>query len=178
MKKMIATFFTAYLLSLPAFAQPGLEKITLPDNKLEMLVPKGFSRVTDALLSVEYPEAGYKPSWAIAGEESNVSLAYSNTNESVDDNAIPGFTDKLIKEQKVNRKDFKLVDDGILLVDGKNIGYIKFMSRVKDEKIFHFMFYISVAERLVLFSFDCPKRLRKKWESKAEEMAGSLRLLP
>jgi hypothetical protein len=74
-------------------------------------------------------------------------------------------------------KDFKLLDDGILLQGGKNIGYIKFSLRGAAQKLFNYMFYISIGDELLLFSIEYPRKLRKSWEPTAERMATSLRVL-
>ena len=104
-------------------------------------------------------------------------LAYNFTSSAIDDNGIPAFTDKMLAVLKTNRKDIEFIDDGILLQEGKNIGYIKFISQAKDQKVFNYMFYISMDNRLLLFTFNCISKLRKKWEAKADEMVASLRLV-
>lgn len=176
MKNFISLFIVVLLFNLPGFAQ--MEKIPLLDNKLELMVPKAFTRIPEDKLQLKYPGSRYTPHWAITGEDSKVSLYYSYTNETVDDNGIPGFTDKLIADLKAGSQNFKLLDDGILLQDGKNIGYIKFTSRERDQYVFDYMFYMSLEDRLLLFNFNCTKKLKKKWESRAEEIAASLHLLP
>lgn len=175
MKKIIALCTLAITLCLQGFAQNGLEKIIL-DSKLEILVPTGFTRMKRKMFTTYSSVDKRKPSWAITYDNGKVVLSCTFTEKKVDDNSIPAFTDQLIAELKASKNDFKLADDGILLQDGKNIGYIKFMSRVKAQKIFNYMFYNSLEERLVLFILECPKKLREKWEVKADEMAASLRL--
>jgi hypothetical protein len=177
MKKIIALSILAISFCLQCFAQNEVEKINL-DDKLEIFVPKGFTAFRMDKLHSRYPGVLRSPIFMISYDDGKVLASGTHTEQKVDDNGIPAFTDKLIAELKTSVKDFKLLDDGIILKDGKNIGYIKFISQVKDQKTFNYMFYISLEERLVLFSFDCPKKLRKKWEAKAEEMAASLHLLP
>jgi hypothetical protein len=174
MKKIIALCTLFVILGFPGSAQ--VEKIIL-DYKLEILVPNGFTPFSMDMLESRYPGILRRPIWIISYENKKVFASCTHTEKKVDDNGIPAFTDELITNLKAGMKDFKLVDDGILLKDGKNIGYIKFISQEKGQKTFGYMFYISLEEKLVLFSFDCPKKLRKKWETKSEEMATSLHLL-
>ena len=175
MKKNISLWTLGIILCLQGFAQ--VEKIIV-DSKLETSVPKGFTPFSMDKRKSRHPGVLPNPLWLISYENGKVFASCTYTNKKVDDNGIPAFTDELIGELKASTKDFKLIDDGILLQEGKNIGYIKFRSQVEDQKIFNYMFYISLEERLVLFSFDCPKKLRKKWESKARDVAASLKLLP
>ncbi len=161
---------------LPVFSQIQLEKISLLDNKVTILAPKGFTKMTEEMLAVKYPAGANKPQWVLTDKDATVNLTYNYTSSKIDDNDIPGFTDEMLTVLKTNRKDIEFIDDGILLQDGKNIGYIKFISQAKDQKVFNFLFYISVDNRLLLFTFNCISKLRKKWEVSADEMAASLRL--
>ncbi len=162
--------------SLHCFSQIELLKISLLDNKVTLLAPKGFTKMTEEMLAIKYPAGANKPQWVLTDEDATVNLAYNYTSSTIDDNGIPSFTDQMLAVLKTNKKDIKFIDDGILLKDGKNIGYIKFISQARDQKVFNFLFYISVDDRLLLFSFNCIEKLRIKWELKADEMAASLRL--
>ena len=135
MKKIIALCTLAITLCLQGFAQNGLEKIIL-DSKLHILVPTGFTRMERKMFTTYSSVDKRKPWWAITYDNGKVVLSCTSTEKKVDDNSIPAFTDQLIAELKASMDDFKLADDGILLQDGKNIGYIKFISQMKDQKTF------------------------------------------
>ena len=158
------------------FSQIELLKISLLDNKVTILAPKGFTKMTEEMLALKYPVSANKPQWVLTDKDGAVNLAYHYTSTAMDDNGIPAFTDEMLALLKTNRKDIEFIDDGILLEDGKNIGYIKFTSQAEDQKNFNFLFYISIDNRLLLFTFNCISKLRKKWEASADKMAGSLRL--
>ena len=177
MKKLISLFIAFFILCFDGYSQIILEKISLLDNKVTILAPKSFTKMTEEMLAIKYPAGANKPQWVLTDEDGTVNLAYNYTNSAIDDNGIPAFTDQMLAVLKTNREDIKFIDDGILLKEGKNIGYIKFISQAKDQKVFNYMFYISLDNRLLLFSFNCIEKLRKKWEVKADEMAASLRLL-
>ncbi len=174
--KRILLVICVLCVGLAGFSQTELEKISLLDNKVTIFAPKGFTKMTEEMLAIKYPAGANKPQWVLSDEDATVNLAYNYTTYKIDDNGIPGFTDEMLTVLKTNRKDIEFIDDGILLQDGKNIGYIKFISEAKDQKVFNFLFYISVDNRLLLFTFNCINRLRKKWEASADEMAASLRL--
>jgi len=176
MKKTLSVLMATLLLSFACFSQIVLENISVLDNKIALLAPKGFTQMTDEMVAVKYPNNANKPNWVLSDEDGKVNLAYSFTKTELDDNGIPGFTDELITGLKANRKDIRFIDDGILLQDGKNIGYIKFISQAKDQKVFNYFFYISVDNRLLLFNFNCINKWRDKWETKAEEIANSIRV--
>ena len=176
MKKIFPVLIATLLINIAGFSQIVLENISLLDNKVTLLAPKGLTQMTEEMVAVKYPDHANKPNWVLTDEEGKVNLAYSYTKTEIDDNGIPGFTDELITQLKANRKDIKFIDDGILLQDGKNIGYIKFISQAKDQKIFNYFFYINLDNRLLLFNFNCINKWRKKWETSADEIANSIRV--
>lgn len=177
MKKIIVILVLAVPFCFPGFGQAALEKSIL-DNKLEMLLPRGFTPMTKEMIASRDYVVPYQPGWASTGDNGQIILSCFHTDQLVDDNGIPGFTDELITAVRARGKDVKLLDDGILLEDGKNIGFIKFLSRDNGKRTFHFMFYLSLQDRLLLFDLSGPKKLKKNWEGRSAEMAASIRLLP
>ncbi len=177
MNKIISILVFAVPFCFPAFSQAALEKNIL-ENKLEMLLPSGFTPITKEKNASPGPLVPYQPDWVITGDDGQIILSCFHTDQLVDDNGIPGFTDELITAVRTRGKDVKLLDDGILLEDGKNIGFIKFLSRENGKRTFHFMFYLSLQNRLLLFDLSGPKKLKKNWEGRGVEMAASIRLLP
>ncbi len=163
---------------LPSLAQGGLDEFSLLDKKVVMMVPGGMTPINTNLFESLSPGYGRGTPIEAKGQGNKVTLAYHYTDSLVDDNGIPGFTDQLLAWVKTTHKEIALKDDGILLQDGKNIGYIKFISRETDQKYFNYLFYLSVDNRLLLFSFTCPKKLMKKWDGAVQAMASSIKVQP
>ena len=128
------------------------------------------------MLALKWPDNPDKPSGVLAAENGKWTLEYRYSNTAIDDNGIPGFTDSLMAEVNADNATINILDDGILLQDGKNIGYISSLSKEKSHKRFNYYFYISLDNRLLLFHFSCSSGDRHVWESKASEMASSIRI--
>jgi hypothetical protein len=177
MKKIIIILLVTFssFTSTSAFSQEVLEKKALFNNKLSLLVPKDFVEMNEKYLAENYSDPTFKPKTAMGDADGKIILALNFSETAMDDNGVPGYTDELIGGLK-NRKKTNILDDGILLQGGKNIGYVKFTTSEKKQKIFHYRFYISFQERLLAFQFTCPKKMRNTWETKAEEMANSIRV--
>jgi hypothetical protein len=176
MNKKISICITGLLGSMMALCQQLPEKILLLDDKITVQVPKEFSPLSGEVLATTYPDNTNKPDGVLTGAAGKVNLTYYFTKTAIDDNGIPGYTDEIISGLKAGNKKITLIDDGILLQDGKNIGYIKFFSKINNKETFNYYFYLSLENRLLLFRFQSPKKGRKQWEKKADEIANSLRV--
>lgn len=173
MKKIISLVFALFVLSALAWSQAELVKKTILDGKVTLLLPKDFKQTTevDAVAGGEI---------VLTDKSGKVNLLYSISDKSeapVSDNDIPAYTDVLLNEIKENKMDYKEMEDGIHLQDGKNIGYLKFISKPLKDKLFNYIFYISVEDRVLSFSFTCPATQRKQWEPVADSIANSLRVV-
>ena len=179
MKKIVPVCLAVILTGFQSYGQPTVEKIIMNGGgRLEVVVPTGFSALPVNGFTSRFPGILPDPIWMITYENGKVMASGTRTGKAVDDNGIPAFTDSIIAALRASANDFKLMDDGILLQDGKNIGFIKFNARSQGQKQFNYMFYVSLEDKLVLFSLECAKKLRKKWEANAEQMAASLRVIP
>jgi hypothetical protein len=178
MKKILASITMSLMCMLPSLAQAELDEFSLLDKKVVMLVPGGITPLNTNLFESHSP--WYDARTQMGGKEqgNKVILAFHYSDSLVDDNGIPGFTDQLLAQANALQKMITLKDDGIILQDGKNIGYIKFISGNKNQKYFTYLFYLSVDNRLLLFSFTCPKKLMKKWDAAVRAMAASIRVQP
>jgi hypothetical protein len=175
-KKSVLLFICALVFSAACFSQIRMDKIHLLNHKISMLVPTGFSQMSGDMLSLKWYNNPTKPSGVLAADNGKWDLEYRYTNTAIDDNGIPGFTDSLMEELKANKTTIDILDDGIILQDGKNIGYISSLSKEKSHKRFNYYFYISLDNRLLLFHFSCSSGDRHVWESKAIESASSIRI--
>ncbi len=179
-KKPLLFLIPLFLLTYTVNAQIVLEKILLLENTIEILVPNGFSFMSPEMIESRFPALNPKEStktdWVITDKTGAINMAYNYSPIAMDDNHIPGYADILMKGLRADRKDIQFIDDGVLLQDGKNIGYIKFMSDAREKKVFNFAFYISHNDRLLIFNFICLEQLRTTWEAKAEEIANSIRV--
>ena len=173
MKKIISLAFVMFVFAAIAFPQAELVKTSILDGKVELLIPKDLKQVKEAETTTMENEI------TLADESGKVNLIYSLSDKGeapVSDNDIPAYTDVLLTEMKKNKRGYKEIEDGIHLQDGKNIGYIKFNSKSSGEKLFTYLFYISLDNRVLSFAFTCPAKRRKQWEQVVDTIANSIRV--
>ena len=168
MYKFIFVFLLVQAIEAPA------QQLPLVNGKVSIILPPGFITKVDSSLP-NNPAKNYPAQWCMISN-AKASLAYHFSEQMVDDNGIPGFTDQLIKEVSAAGPGLKMIDDGILLKDGKNIGYIKFIAASNGKNFYYFMFYLSLDDRLLLFTFSTSKKLMKKWNEPADNIAASIKL--
>lgn len=172
MQKLSILLCGLLLITLSAFSQTEKVKQTIIGNKVELLVPAGFS-ATDAINAT-----AFNKEHSFTDHTGKIKLVFAYSNDgTVTDNDIPEYTNVLIKEMKGPVPSFKLLDDGIHLQDGKNIGYIKYTVKDESTTMFRYQFYISVEDKLLMFIFSCPEKMRQQWEADVDIIANSVRVI-
>jgi len=167
MKINLLLFLLALVSNSNSFGQRQLEKITLSPEGLEMMVPAELNK-RDTI-------DNFKVLKNIPG---TVQIRYNLASDSVTDNDIPQYADRLIGRLRASVPGFKYIDDGIHLQDGKNIGYIKYRHKQQGRKYFEYLFYITVNDQLLSFNFSSSWKDRERWEPIVDAIANSLRLIP
>ena len=175
--KIFTLSFLCTLACCIGLAQPALVKKSLLQQQVEIVVPTTF-RVLPASRFTDFYRQTIQPVVVFSDGLEQVRLAVFYTQLAMDDNGIPAYTDELLKELRKNKKGFSLKDDGILLKDGKNIGYIKCVYKEQGQKRFGYFFYTSLNNQLLLFQFDCQRKAQENWEETAANMASTLVINP
>ena len=67
-----------------------------------------------------------------------------------------------------------IFDEGVKTINGKKVGYFKFLARAVDQKVFNYYFFTVVDGKILLFSFNCIEKLQKTWEPTADKIVSSL----
>ena len=90
------------------------------------------------------------------------------------ENQIPAFKDAQLQQLKKSRPDMTVLDDGIKTINGKKVGYFKFLTQAIDQNVFNYYFFTVVDGKILLFTFNTIEKLQKKWEKTADEIVASL----
>jgi hypothetical protein len=161
------------LFSIFLFIQDGLEKITLLDNKVEILSPHELSNMTDEMWAFKYKKR-VRPVLVLTDTNGTVNLLADMTMQGATEEQLAAFKDLQIGQLKKSRPDLEFVGDGIKIVNGKKVGYFKFLSQAIDQKIFNYFFFTIVNNKVLLFNFNCIEKLRGSWEKTAETIVESI----
>ena len=154
--------------ALLATGQNGTNKTELFDNKVVVNLPaelKSFEKIETS--------SGTEYNFLNAGKTARLKIASSS--ESLEDNDVPDHTDKAISTIKLI-SGAVIIDDGISLNEGKNIGYFKFLTNNPNGRIFNLNFYGSLNDQLISGSFSCPEEQRGNWEKKMDVLIATLQI--
>jgi len=166
-------FLVFLLLPVFSFGQVKLDTISILNGEVKILAPKKLSSMTDEMWTAKYQKRP-RPIMVLTDQDGEVNLIASLTQQPATENQIGAFKDLQIQQLKAQRPDLVLLSEGVMTVNAKKIGYIKFLTQAVDQKVFNYYFFGIVEGKVFLFSFNCIENLQKKWEGTADIIMASL----
>ncbi len=97
------------------------------------------------------------------------------TQQPAKESQLVSFKDFQLQQLKSKRPDMTKLDDGVKIINGKKIAYFKFLTPAIDQKVFNYYFMTIVHGNILLFTFNCIEKLKKSWESTADNIAASVK---
>jgi hypothetical protein len=165
------------LLLLPAlgFSQGKLTTISLFDGKVELMVPKKLSEMSDEMWALKY-RSRERPPMVLTDADGEVNIIASETQQPANDSQMSAFVDFQLGQLRKQRPDLAILDHGVKTVNNRKVGYFKFLSQAEDQKVFNYYFFIIVDGKVVMFTFNCIEKLQNDWEPTADEIVASLKV--
>lgn len=178
---VVAGLFLMTLPFLVATDKPKLVKTKLT-NEITGLIPKGWIPMDAMDFSQRYPSVR-KPLAAFTNEERTVDFSVNISATQWPDGDL-ALSQRFFKASLLNMFDrVDIIREGIKEVDNKKLIYFEFESRlngrrdeVKREPILTYTYiqYLIQPDKALVFSFNCPRRLKDKWAETAQEMMDGL----
>jgi len=176
--------FLLLCISLFSFTPPRLVKTKINDD-ITVLVPKNFRPMDELDFTQRYPSVR-QPVGAYTNEarEVDFSVNISATQWSPADVEI---AKQFFKAGVVNMFDgVEMIEEGVHEVNGKQFIFFEFESRVKGDKSkmetrdavlnYTYIQYLVEKGRTLVFSFNCPRRIREEWQSTARKMMKGIKV--
>lgn len=155
------------------FSQTKLDTISILTNKVKLLAPKELKSMSDEMWTAKY-QRRTRPILVLSDEDGKVNLLADMTQLTASEDQIPAFKDVQVQQLKKSRPDLTVIDEGVKIINGKKIGYFKFLTQAVDQKVFNYYFFTEIDGKILLFSFNCIEKLQKKWEPTADKIISSL----
>lgn len=142
---------------------------TILESRLSVLMPESFVIMPLELAEKKYP-AIQRPDEIYTNNETTVNFCVSLKNDKAANEDIPGAKD--IIQQAVMRMHAgsKVINSETIDVSGINIAYFDFCSAAIDTDIYNMMFFLSVDNRIVVGSFNCPWQNMDVWKPVIEQI--------
>jgi hypothetical protein len=167
-------FLIVLLLPVFGFGQTKLDTVTFLSGKVKILAAKELKPMSDQMWTLKY-QSRARPVLVLSDEDGEVNLIADMTKQPAVENQLSSFKDFQIQQLKNRRPDLELLSDGIKTINGKKVGYFKFVTQAIDQKVFNYYFFTLVNGKILLFTFNCIENLQKKWEATADQMVASLK---
>ncbi|MDP4148735.1 MAG: hypothetical protein Q8932_03010 [Bacteroidota bacterium] len=165
------------ILSIPAigFAQQKLRKLEVFNGSLELMAPAALSAMSENAWTTKYSNRKM-PELAISDANGEVSLVGLMTPQPASEGQLGDFKNFQKEELKRKRTDIEWLSDGVLTVNGKKVGYIKFLSTAVDQKVYNEYFFLIIHGKIAFFTFNCTEKLRGEWEKAGDELISSIKV--
>jgi hypothetical protein len=181
---MIIRFFLLVSLVFMSFDQPRLVKTKITPG-ITASLPKGWVPMNEMDFTERYPSVR-APLAAFTNEERSADFSV-NTSATQWPDADLELARKFFKASLMNMFDkVDFINDGIREANGKKFVYFEFESRINgnrsDEGLndpvmkYTQMQLLIEPKRTLVFTFNCPRRLRPEWESTALAMMKSVKV--
>jgi len=163
---------------------PKLVKTKVTED-ITVLLPKNFRAMDGVDFSQRYPSVR-KPIGAYTNEAREVDFSV-NISATQWPDADVGIAKQFFKAGVMNMFDgVDMLSEGIHKVNGKQLIYFEFESRMKGDKMkleyrdpvlnYTYIQYLVEPGRTLVFSFNCPRRIREEWQETARKMMKGIKV--
>ena len=169
-------WFTLFLLLSTAFTSTiELEKKSLLNDQVELKVPKDFGIMSEELMKLKYPSER-RPTLVYSNASGSINLALNHTQSEATQQLIPEFKDYFVQVFTNLYPSAERKGSGLKTINGKEVGYVEFISPAIDTEIYNLIFFTDLDGRLLLCTFNCTINNLEEWEPIGKEIFNSLKI--
>ena len=169
-------WFTLFLLLSTAFTWTiELEKKSLLNDQVELKVPKDFGIMSEELMKLKYPSER-RPTLVYSNASGSINLALNHTQSEASQQLLPEFKDYFVQVFTNLYPSAERKGSGLKTINGKEVGYVEFISPAIDTEIYNLIFFTDLDGRLLLCTFNCTINNLEEWEPIGKEIFNSLKI--
>ena len=151
------------------------ERLFLGDM-VAMMVPMEFREMEQDKAKIKYPMER-RPETILTDYTGTVNILFSDLGEPMKNGDAETIRDGMLKIMRRVNPGIRPLSTGLEEVSGKNIAYAEFSNTAIDGKIYNLMFFLEVAEKATMISFNCLTKSMKYWKKPAFEMMQSVKII-
>lgn len=151
----------------------NLQEISVLSDKVEILIPKGFSIMSGEMAKIKYPSER-RPTLIYTNESATINIAFNHTESKASNGEIQSYKDSLEKTFKNLNPSAKWYSSDVLKINSRNVGCLEFLTPALDTRIYNLIFFTELDGRLLLISFNCTEAQMNDWKPIAINIMNSL----
>lgn len=178
-----ALFLILLTIALPV-DDPKLVKVKI-SNEITAMLPEDFVPMGDLDFSQRYPSVR-KPIGAYTNPDHEVDFSVNISATSWPDTDL-AMAQQFFKSGVMNMFDrVEMISEGIHEVNGRKLIYLEFESRIRGDQAtlgnteailkYSYLQYWLEPSKTVVFSFNCPVRLKPDWQETAGKIMKSIKI--
>ncbi|GEC88697.1 MULTISPECIES: hypothetical protein [Brevibacillus] len=152
-----------------------LEAKKVLNDKVEILIPKGFTVMSEEMAKVKYPTEN-RPSLIYTDEKGSINIAFSHTETPAQDSIIKDMKDPMKQAFSNMYQDATWYRDEVIQINGKNVGVFELLTPAADTKIYNLIFFTELDGKMLMTTFNCTEAQMEEWKPLAQEILMSYKV--
>ena len=152
---------------------PDLEKRRIYTNRVEILVPKGFTNMPAAMVNRKYPSAN-RPNVIFTDADGTVNVAFNHTTNRVTQAQMEAVKESMVASFKRSFPSAKWRGSGVRVINGRKVGYCELVTPAADQNVYNLLFFTDLDGRLLMCTFNCIEKKLGEWQEPARQIMRSL----
>lgn len=145
--------------------------VSLEGYKYRVLVPTNFKQLTAEEIAEGYGTTE-APELVFSNDDNTVNVAFSKPNNALKNDEIKEYLDAM---KTILGTSMEVISADMVEKDGHNVGVLKVMSELDDEKIYNEMAFFSYDDKLAIITFNCRDDIREEWEKVGNSIIDSIK---
>lgn len=146
------------------------------DGRISVLMPEAFVIMPKELAEIKYPSI-QRPDEIYTNNEATINFSVSLKNDKAANEDIPHVRDTIQQVMMRMYPASNIIDSETVEVSNINISYFDLNTPAIDMEIYNMMFFLSIENRIVVGSFNCPWENMDVWKPMITQMLGSFEMI-
>lgn len=153
-----------------------LKRISILDNKINVLLPSSFGIMDDEMMKLKYPYETRSP-LVYTNDLGSINISFNHTQNKANLNTIESYAERMKKVFLSAYPTAIWHGEGVVELNNKIFAYVKLTTPALDTEIYNSIFATDLDGRLLLISFNCIEEDMDDWLETSELITNSIRIL-
>lgn len=172
--KLLYCFFFVILIAAKPLPDIELLKKRILNERVEILIPRGFEVMTEQQMDIVYARAQRRPNLIFTNNNS-IRIVFSYSDNGADQDMVDFYLYSFRKSLQQQYKNAPWFGDGIKNINNRKVGYVEFMKPEMGHQVYTLVFFTDVEGKLLICTFDCSDRQKPEWQPIAKQIMLSLK---